>query len=548
MSPPAEPSPAPTSPAVTSPSDPADRSAAADLPTAADRMATADRIAPAARMAEADLSAADLPAAADRIAAADLPAAADLVDEVGRGTDEVGRRLGASNLAPVEHGLSGPQLPDPGKPAGRADLRRIAGLALPALVVLAAEPLYVLVDTAVVGHLGRVPLAAVAVGGTVMSVAVWFGTLMAYGTTGRAARRFGAGDRGAAVAEGVQASWLALATGVVLAVLAQVFAGPLASALAGDPATADAATGWLRIAACGAPGLLLAAAGNGWMRGVQDTRRPLIFVLGANVLSAILCPVLVYPLGWGLTGSAVANVAAQSVSGGLFLLALVRETKALKPSLSIIMRQLVLSRDLLIRGAAFQACWLSATAVAARFGVAALGAHQIALQLWFFSALALDAVAIAAQSLVGAALGAGDAAAAREVARRVVGVGAVAGVGFALLAAAGAGVVPGWFSTDAAVHEQAAIVWPWFVGLLPFAGVVYALDGVMIGAGDVGYLRNVTLAAALAGFLPAIWLAYAFDLGLGGVWAGLGLLTIIRLVLLLWRWRGARWAVLGATR
>jgi len=126
--------------------------------------------------------------------------------------------------------------------------RRIAALALPALVVLAAEPLYVLVDTAVVGHLGRVPLAAVAVGGTVMSVAVWFGTLMAYGTTGRAARRFGAGDRPAAVAEGVQTSWLALAAGVLLALLAQAGAGPLAHALAGDPTTASSAAGWLRIA------------------------------------------------------------------------------------------------------------------------------------------------------------------------------------------------------------------------------------------------------------------------------------------------------------
>ncbi|GAA3907521.1 MATE family efflux transporter [Actinoplanes auranticolor] len=426
--------------------------------------------------------------------------------------------------------------------------RRIAALALPALVVLAAEPLYVLVDTAVVGHLGRIPLAAVAVGGTVMSVAVWFGTLMAYGTTGRAARRFGAGDRTAAVAEGVQATWLALATGALLVLLAQLFATPVTRALAADPAAAEAAAQWLRVAALGIPGLLLAAAGNGWMRGVQDTRRPLYYVLGANVLSAVLCPLLVYPAGWGLIGSAVANVVAQSLTGGLFLWALIRERAPLRPSPAVIVRQLVLGRDLLIRGAAFQACWLSATAVAARFGVAAVGAHQIGLQLWFFCALALDAVAIAAQSLVGAALGAGDETAAREVARRVTAVGAVAGVGFALLAAAGAGVVPGWFTSDRAVHEQAAIVWPWFVGMLPFAGVVYALDGVLIGAGDVGYLRTMTLAAALLGFLPAIWLAYALDRGLAGVWFGLALFTLIRLVFLLVRWRGARWAVLGATR
>src|SRR3954447_10219462 len=223
---------------------------------------------------------------------------------------------------------------------GAPTARRITALALPALVVLAAEPLYVLVDTAVVGYLGRVPLAAVAVGGTVMSVAAWFGTLMAYGTTGRAARRFGAGDRSAAVAEGVQASWLAVTTGLLLAVLGQFLARPLADAPGSDRATAGAAAGWLRIAVCGAPGLLLAAAGNGWMRGVQDTRRPLVFVLGANLLSAILCPVLVYPAGWGLTGSAVANVAAQTASGGLFLHALIRETRLLRPIPTIILQQL----------------------------------------------------------------------------------------------------------------------------------------------------------------------------------------------------------------
>jgi putative MATE family efflux protein len=429
-----------------------------------------------------------------------------------------------------------------------ATARRIAQLALPALVVLAAEPLYVLVDTAVVGHLGRVPLAAVAVSGTVMSAAAWLGTLMAYGTTGRAARRFGAGDRTGAVSEGVQASWLALATGVLLVLLAQIFAGPVARALAGDPVTADAAAGWLRIAALGAPGLLLAAAGNGWMRGVQDTRRPLIFVLGANVLSAVLCPLLVYPVGWGLTGSAVANVVAQTLSGTLFLIALVRETRDLRPSLQIIVRQLVLGRDLFIRGAAFQACFLSATAVASRFGAAAVGAHQIALQLWFFSALALAAGASAAQSLVGAALGAGDPVVARDVARRVAVAGALAGVAFALLAAAGARVVPGWFTADPEVRAQAAVVWPWFVGLMPFAGVVYALDGVLIGAGDVRFLRNITLVAALLGFLPAIWLAYALDLGLGGVWAGLALFILVRFATMVWRWRSARWAVLGASR
>ncbi|MEJ3744030.1 MATE family efflux transporter [Actinomycetes bacterium KLBMP 9797] len=427
--------------------------------------------------------------------------------------------------------------------------RRIAGLALPALVVLAAEPLYVLVDTAVVGHLGSRPLAALAVGGTVMSVAAWLGTVMAYGTTGRAARRYGAGDRYAAVAEGVQASWLALTVGLALAVGAQVAAGPLAGALAGSESDAagDAAQ-WLRIAALGAPGLLLAAAGNGWMRGVQDTRRPLRYVLGANALSAALCPVLVYPLGMGLVGSAVANVIAQTIAGVLFVRAIVVERTALRPRPAVIRQQVVLGRDLLIRGVAFQLCFLSATAVAARFGTAAVGAHQITLQLWFFCALALDAVAIAAQSLVGAALGAGHDAEARDLGRRIAAIGGVCGIGFAVLVGAGAGVVPGWFSPDAAVHAQAMLAWPWFVALLPLAGVVYALDGVLIGAGDARYLRNATIVAAFGGFLPAIWVAYAVDAGLGGIWAGLALFIVARLVTLLVRLRSGAWAVVGAIR
>ena len=410
----------------------------------------------------------------------------------------------------------------------RAPLRRIAGLALPALVVLAAEPLYVLVDTAVVGHLGRAPLAALAVGGAVMSVAAWLGTVLAYGTTGRSARRFGAGDRAAAVAEGVQASWLALGVGLGMALAAQVLAGPLARTLAGvEAGVAAAAATWLRIAALGAPGLLLATAGNGWMRGVQDTRRPLYYVLGANALSAALCPVLVYPAGLGLNGSAIANAAAQTVSGALFARALMRERVALRPRPEVIGRQLVLGRDLLLRGVVFQACFLSAAAVAARFGAAALGAHQIALQLWMFCALALDAVAIAAQSLIGAELGAGREADARALARR--------------------SALPRLFSDDPQVYAEAALAWPWFVGMQPLAGVVFALDGVLIGAGDVRYMRNLTLVAALGGFLPAIWLAYALDLGLGGIWAGLALFIVLRLVALLARLRSGRWAIPGAT-
>lgn len=437
----------------------------------------------------------------------------------------------------------------PGHPASIASPRRIAALALPALVVLAAEPLYVLVDTAVVGHLGQVPLAALAIGGTVMTLVAWLGTVMAYGTTGHSARRFGAGDRAAAVAEGVQMSWLAAAVGLLVALGMQVVAGPLARTLAGGGTdVAAAAAQWLRIAALGAPGLLLAAAGNGWLRGVQDTRRPLLFVLGPNLLSAALCPLLVYPVSLGLTGSAVANAVAQTLSGLLFARALFAERVPLRPRPAVIGQQLVLGRDLLVRGLAFQASFLSATTVAARFGAATVAAHQIAVQLWFFTALALDALAIAAQALVGAALGAGDAEDARRLARRIAVAGGVCGIGFAVLIAAGTPVVPSWFSDDAQVREQAMVAWPWLVALQPLGGVVFALDGVLIGAGDLRYLRNLTIVAALGVFLPAIWTAYVLDLGLGGIWVGLTLFVVARLVALLLRLRSGGWAVTGAVR
>jgi putative MATE family efflux protein len=428
-------------------------------------------------------------------------------------------------------------------------LRRITALAVPALVVLAAEPLYLLVDTAVVGHLGATSLAALAIGGTLMTVAAWLGGVLAYGTTSRAARRFGAGDRAGAVAEGVQASWLALALGCTVAIAAWLFAGPLTAAMAGgDQEVAEAAAGWLRIASLGAPGLLLGTAGNGWLRGVQDLWRPLRYVVGANAISAVLCPVLVYPVGLGLTGSAIANATAQTLAGALFIRALMVERAPLAPVPAVLWRQLLLGRDLLVRGGAMHACFLSAAAVAARFGAAALAAHQIALQLWFFCALALDAVAIAAQSLVGAALGGGRADEARTLARRIGFAGLAGGGLFAAGIGAGVGVLPRLFSPDPQVYEQAVVAWPWFVATLPAAGLVYALDGVLLGAGDARYLRNLTLFATLAGFLPAIWIAHAFDLGLAGIWAGITLFIALRLIAQLARMRTGRWVVLGADR
>jgi MATE family, multidrug efflux pump len=430
--------------------------------------------------------------------------------------------------------------------------REILRLAGPALPVLAAEPLYLLVDTAVVGRLGAVPLAGLAVAAVLFAQVTSQLNFLSYGTTARTARMYGSGRRADAVAEGVQATWLALAVGVVLVGVGQLVARPVAEALGNGGAIAEGAVSWLRVALIGAPLLLVTLAGNGWMRGVQDTARPLRYVLAGNGVSAVACVVLVHGIGafggLGLVGSAWANVLGQCLGAGLFLGALARESRgSWRPRPAALRAQLAMGRDLVARSLAFQACFLSAAAVATRFGAPVAAAHQIVLQLWSFMALVLDAVAIAAQSLVGAALGGGDAVSARALAARVTRYGLVLGVGFGALFAALSGVLPPVFTPDPAVLAVVPVAWWFFAALQPVAGVVFAIDGVLLGAGDAAFLRTSTLLAAVVGFLPLIWASLAFGWGLAGIWSGLAAFMLVRLVAVLLRVRGGLWAVTGVT-
>jgi putative MATE family efflux protein len=427
--------------------------------------------------------------------------------------------------------------------------RRIAALALPALGVLAAEPIYLLFDTAVVGRLGALSLAGLAIGGMIVALVSSQLTFLSYGTTARAARLHGAGRRAAAVREGVQATWLAIGLGLLVVAVVQLAAAPLVRVIAGSGGIAAAALPWLRIAITAAPAILISMAGNGWMRGVQDTRRPLRYVLVGFVASAVLCPVLVY--GWlgfprlELAGSAIANLAGQWLAALLFCRALVAERVSLRPDLPALRAQAVMGRDLVVRTMAFQACFLSATAVAARFGAAALAAHQVVLQLWSFLALVLDSLAIAAQSLVGAALGGGDVRHAKQIALRVTLISAVASVCLGAVLALGARVLPSLFTGDRTVLDAIGVPWWFLVAQMPVAGVLFALDGVLMGAGDAAFMRNVTVFSALFGFLPLTWLSLVFDWGLAGIWAGLSSFLVLRLVLGIWRTRSGRWALPG---
>ncbi|MDT5020267.1 MAG: hypothetical protein QOI33_791 [Mycobacterium sp.] len=427
--------------------------------------------------------------------------------------------------------------------------RQIAQLALPALGVLAAEPLYLLFDTAIVGRLGALSLAGLAIGGLVLGMVGSQLTFLSYGTTARSARHFGAGDRVSAVDEGVQATWLALALGVLIVAVVQAVAVPLVSIIAGSSDITHAALSWLRIAIVGAPAILVSLAGNGWLRGVQDTARPLRYVVAGFGLSALLCPLLVY--GWlglprlGVAGSAVANLSGQWLAALLFARALLAEAVPVRLNRAALRAQIVLGRDLLVRTLAFQACFVSAAAVAARFGAAAVAAHQIVLQLWSFLALVLDSLAIAAQSLVGAALGGGDVPLATATARRVTVSSAIAATALAAVFAAGSTALPRLFTDDSSVLTAVRVPWWFMVVQLPLAGIVFALDGVLLGAGDAAFMRTATVVSALVGFLPPIWLSLRFGWGLAGIWSGLSAFIVLRLIFVGWRAGSGRWLVTG---
>ena len=401
-------------------------------------------------------------------------------------------------------------------------------------------------DTAIIGHLGTVPLAGLALGGLLLSEILGFTTFLEYGTTARAARLFGAGKHEEALDVGVQATWIALALGAVVVLVLELAAEPALELLAGGQTEAwSEAVDWFRIAALGAPGVLVTAAAQGWLRGFQDTKTPLVVLAIANAVSIVLSAALVYGADLGIEGSAVANALAQTASGAYFVLLLVRRGADLRPSWPRMRRQFAAARDLTVRTAAFFIAFVAATGVAARMGDAQVAAHQIGIQLWILMALILDSVAIAAQALIGRLLGAGATDVAAALARRLAIAGAALGLVFALFLGAAHELIPRLFTSDDAVLDQASTYWPFLVLTMPLNGLLFALDGIFFGAGDLRFMRNVTIVAALFGFLPITLATAQLDLGLAWLWAGLSAFIVIRLTAGLFRWQGGRWLVGG---
>jgi putative MATE family efflux protein len=423
--------------------------------------------------------------------------------------------------------------------------REIIGLAVPALGALAAEPLYLLADTAIVGHLGTPELAALALAATVLTTLVSLCIFLTYGTTAQVARLHGAGEAHAAATLGAQSLWLAVAVGAVLLAAIAVLAGPVVALLGDDPAVEALAARYARIAAIGVPSALIALAATGFLRGLGDLRTPLVVVAAGNALNVVLDVALVYGAGLGLDGSAIGTAAGQTAMGAAFVVLVFRAGAVRRPRPALLRGLLATSGWLFARTAALLASFVTASAVLARVGAPSLAAHQIAFQLFVALALVLDSVAIAGQVIVGRTLGAGDRARAVAAARRIVVLGLYAGALLAAALLALRGVVPGLFTDDGAVLERLGAMW-WLLALMqPVAAIAFALDGVLIGAGDARFLAGAMLASALGVYVPVALAALAFGWGIVGVWCGVVGLMAARAVGLGWRLSSGRWAVVG---
>ena len=417
-------------------------------------------------------------------------------------------------------------------------------LALPALGALAAEPLYVLVDTAIVGHLGTTQLASLAIAATVMSTAFTIFNFLTYGTTAQVARLHGAGRDPAAAALGSQALWLGVGIGLALLVIIEVSAPAVVSLMGGEGEVKDGAVLYLRISALGGPLFILASAAQGYLRGVGNLRTPLLILVAAHIVNVCLELLFVYGFDWGLKGSAWGTVIAQAGMAAAFFA--VQYRAGLERPHPDKMRPLMrIGSEIAVRTTALTGSFLLGSAVLARIGAASLGAHQIAFQLWVFLALVLDAIAIAGQVMVGRMLGAGAAREARAAAIRMIGWSVAIGALFGVVLLALGDVVPELFTNDPAVVAKANEIWPLFALMMPFNGAVFALDGILIGAGDTRYLMWGMIAAA-AVYIPIVLLTLHNDWGILGVWWGLVALIAVRLVTCGIRFAGSRWALTGA--
>ncbi|MBD8476865.1 MATE family efflux transporter [Microbacterium sp. CFBP 8794] len=431
--------------------------------------------------------------------------------------------------------------------------RAILRLAVPALGALIAEPLFLIVDAAMVGHLGVAPLAGLGIAGAVLHTVVGLMVFLAYSTTPAVARRFGAGEFGRAVSVGIDGMWLAVGLGALLAAVGVLATPAIVDVFGAAPDVAENARTYLSISMWGLPAMLVVFAATGLLRGMQNTVTPLWIAglgFGAN---ALLNAVFIYGFGWGIAGSAAGTVVAQWGMVGAYVLVVRRLARrhaaSIRPERAGLSGTARSGGWLFLRTVSLRVAFLATVAVATGLGSAELAGWQIAFTIFSTAAFALDALAIAAQALIGSALGAGDSPTVGRVLRRTSAWGVWFGLAVGAIVAAASGVVGLVFTGDPAI---AALIQPALLVLAlaqPLAAFVFVLDGVLIGAGDARYLALAGV-LNLVPYVPALVLVALFAGGgaTGLAWLAasfFGVYMLARALTLGLRVRGQRWMTAG---
>jgi putative MATE family efflux protein len=426
--------------------------------------------------------------------------------------------------------------------------RELLGLAMPALGALLAEPVFLLADSAIVGHLGTSQLAGLSIASAVLLNAVFLCIFLAHGTTAAVARQAGSGNLRRAYTLGVDGIWLAIAIGIGLAAVGLALAPVLVDLLGASDRARPYALTYLRISLLGLPAMLVVLAATGALRGLKDTRTPLLATGLAAVANVPLNLVLVYPLGLGIAGSAlgtvIAQVGAATWLGGVVVRGARRNAAALRPDRPGIVAAASTNAPLFTRTVLLRLSLLTMTFVAATQGDVALASHQIAFTLWYLLAMPPEAFAIASQAMVGHALGAADPVAAKALSRRALIWGLGSGLGMAVLLVALRPAYIPIFTTDSAVRD---LVWSLALVVAagqPIGALLYVLDGILIGAGDTRYLAWTMLAALLT-FLPLAAAVLVTDAGVVALWLALTGWLLARQIAVALRYRSGAWLRTG---
>ncbi|RJF43893.1 MATE family efflux transporter [Actinomyces sp. 2119] len=458
--------------------------------------------------------------------------------------------------------------------------RRILSLAVPALGALVAEPVFVLIDSAMVGHLGTASLAGLSLASTVLTTTVGLFVFLAYATTATTARLLGAGRQADGLRAGLDGIWLGLVLGAAGAVALAATAPWLVEAMGAQAQVAQAARSYLWASAPGLPGMLVVLAATGTLRGLLDTRTPFVVAAAGALLNVVLNAALVYGLGLGIVGSGAGTALAQTLMALALVRPLVRAARArgvpVAPRRAGLRASLGNGLPLLVRTLSLRTAILVTVWAATAQGPTALAAHQVVTAVWNLAAFALDALAIAAQALVGTSLGQAEASRASQpapargpspgagtealadpqhgrwaetsreeaiwqvddVLRRTLAWGVVTGTGIGMVVAVSSPWLPRLFTSESAVVLTAVPSLLVAASAMPLAGAVYLFDGVLMGAGDGRYLAR----AGLMTLVPYVPLAIVVS----RTWPADDLGSSVPAPGLLWLWVAFAWVFMGA--